>query len=198
MSLALTYFLNFFLAVKTSVSAAEQEMWKKSFAFFEKGMKDFEAIGDSTNKALLLCNTGKLMRICAQAHSAVSVDDSRGEFSPEEALYYHKVTLKPPRLGQPLRKSRHSHTCTDIWYFPVFWHNNQAIDYYLRAMRSLSCRENHQPIWDSVNWELSTTYFTLATLLQDYAPLSRKAPEQVYNLTWSLWIPNRQLILKKI
>ncbi|XP_077439017.1 erythroid differentiation-related factor 1 [Vanacampus margaritifer] len=130
--------------VKTSVSAAEQEMWKKSFAFFEKGMKDFEAIEDSTNKALLLCNTGKLMRICAQAHSGVSVDDSRGEFSPEEALYYHK-----------------------------------AIDYYLRAMRSLSCREDHQPVWDSVNWELSTTYFTLATLLQDYAPLSRKAPEQI-------------------
>ncbi|XP_061692945.1 erythroid differentiation-related factor 1 [Syngnathoides biaculeatus] len=130
---------------KSSVSVAEQEVWKKSFAFFEKGMKDFEAIGDSTNKALLLCNTGKLMRICAQAHSGVvSVDDSRGEFSPEEALYYHK-----------------------------------AIDYYLRAMRSLSCRENHQPVWDSVNWELSTTYFTLATLLQDYAPLSRKAPEQI-------------------
>lgn len=34
-------------------------------------------------------------------------------------------------------------------------------------------------VWDSVNWELSTTYFTLATLLQDYAPLSRKAQEQV-------------------
>lgn len=34
-------------------------------------------------------------------------------------------------------------------------------------------------MWDSVNWELSTTYFTLATLLQDYAPLSRKAQEQV-------------------
>nr|XP_057914197.1 erythroid differentiation-related factor 1 isoform X2 [Doryrhamphus excisus] len=129
---------------KTLVSVAEQEMWKKSFAFFEKGMKDFEAIGDSTNKALLLCNTGKLMRICAQAHSGVPADDSRGEFSPEEALYYHK-----------------------------------AIDYYLRAMRSLSCRENHQAVWDSVNWELSTTYFTLATLLQDYAPLSRKAPEQI-------------------
>lgn len=77
--------------VKRSVSVAEQEMWKKSFAFFEKGMKDFEAIGDSTNKALLLCNTGRLMRICAQAHCAISVDQSRGEFSPEEALYYNKV-----------------------------------------------------------------------------------------------------------
>lgn len=79
-------------AAKSCVSAAEQEMWKKSFGFFEKGLKNFEAIDDATNSALLLCNTGRLMRICAQAHSAVAVDRSRGEFSPEEALYYNKVT----------------------------------------------------------------------------------------------------------
>ncbi|KAL0964477.1 hypothetical protein UPYG_G00324380 [Umbra pygmaea] len=130
--------------VKTTVSVAEQEIWKKSFSCFEKGMKDFEAIQDSTNTSLLLCNTGRLMRICAQAHCAVSEDQSRGEFSPEEALYY-----------------------------------NKAIDYYLSAMRSLASRDNHPAVWDSVNWELSTTYFTLATLLQDYAPLSRKAQEQI-------------------
>lgn len=46
-------------------------------------------------------------------------------------------------------------------------------------MRLLEGRESHPAVWDSVNWELSTTYFTLATLLQDYAPLSRKAQEQV-------------------
>jgi len=46
-------------------------------------------------------------------------------------------------------------------------------------MKSLGSRESHSAVWDSVNWELSTTYFTLATLLQDYAPLSRKAQEQV-------------------
>ncbi|XP_034040596.1 erythroid differentiation-related factor 1 isoform X2 [Thalassophryne amazonica] len=126
---------------KRSVSVAEQEVWKKSFDFFEKGMKDFEAIGDSTNIALLLCNTGRLMRICAHAQC---VHQTRGEFSPEEALYYNKAT-----------------------------------DYYLRAMQSLVRRENHPAVWDSVNWELSTTYFTLATLLQDYAPLSRKAQEQI-------------------
>uniref|UniRef100_A0A3B4F853 Erythroid differentiation regulatory factor 1 n=1 Tax=Pundamilia nyererei TaxID=303518 RepID=A0A3B4F853_9CICH len=130
--------------VKKSVSAAEQEMWKKSFGFFEKGMKDFEAIGDSTNTALLLCNTGRLMRICAQAHCNLSGNEGRGEFSPEEALYY-----------------------------------NKAIDYYLQAMKALSSREKHSAVWDSVNWELSTTYFTLATLLQDYAPVSRKAQEQI-------------------
>lgn len=131
-------------AVSKSVSGAEQELWKKSFSFFEKGIVNFEAIGDSTNSALLLCNTGRLMRICAQAHCAVGDDCSRGELSPEETLYY-----------------------------------NKAIDYYLKALKSLGERETHPAVWDSVNWELSTTYFTLATLLQDYAPLSRKAQEQV-------------------
>uniref|UniRef100_A0A3B3VI24 Erythroid differentiation regulatory factor 1 n=1 Tax=Poecilia latipinna TaxID=48699 RepID=A0A3B3VI24_9TELE len=130
--------------VKKSVSAAEQDLWKKSFSFFEKGMKDFEAIRDSTNTALLLCNTGRLMRICAQAHCPASADESRGEFSPDEALYY-----------------------------------NKAVDYYLQALRALGSRKSHPAVWDSVNWELSTTYFTLATLLQDYAPLSRKAQEQI-------------------
>lgn len=55
----------------------------------------------------------------------------------------------------------------------------QAVDYYLKALRSLGTRDRHPAVWDSVNWELSTTYFTMATLQQDYAPLSRKAQEQV-------------------
>ena len=46
-------------------------------------------------------------------------------------------------------------------------------------MKALAIRGSHPLVWDSVNWELSTTYFTLATLLQDYAPLSRKAQQQV-------------------
>ncbi|KAM6444086.1 erythroid differentiation-related factor 1 isoform 5-T5 [Liasis olivaceus] len=125
------------------VSSAEQQLWKKSFSFFEKGIQNFESIDDSTNAALLLCNMGRLMRICAHAHCALGEDFKR-EFSPEEALYY-----------------------------------NKAVDYYLKALRSLSKREVHPAVWDSVNWELSTTYFTMATLLQDYAPLSRKAQEQI-------------------
>ncbi|XP_028916371.1 erythroid differentiation-related factor 1 isoform X2 [Ornithorhynchus anatinus] len=128
-----------------SVSAAEQQLWKKSFSCFEQGIRHFEAIEDATNAALLLCNTGRLMRICAQAHcAAAATAGSQREFSPEEALYYHK-----------------------------------AVDYYLKALRSLGAREVHPAVWDSVNWELSTTYFTMATLQQDYAPLSRKAQEQI-------------------
>uniref|UniRef100_A0A8B9BNB3 Erythroid differentiation regulatory factor 1 n=1 Tax=Anser brachyrhynchus TaxID=132585 RepID=A0A8B9BNB3_9AVES len=129
--------------VSKNVSTTEQQLWKKSFSCFEKGIQNFESIDDATNAALLLCNTGRLMRICAQAHCATEGDFKR-EFSPEEALYY-----------------------------------NKAIDYYLRALRSLGKRDMHPAVWDSVNWELSTTYFTMATLQQDYAPLSRKAQEQI-------------------
>ncbi|KAK2535823.1 Edrf1 isoform B [Columba livia] len=129
--------------VSKTVSTTEQQLWKKSFSCFEEGIQNFESIDDATNAALLLCNTGRLMRICAQAHCATEGDFKR-EFSPEEALYY-----------------------------------NKAIDYYLKALRSLGQRDVHPAVWDSVNWELSTTYFTMATLQQDYAPLSRKAQEQI-------------------
>ncbi|KAM8924402.1 erythroid differentiation-related factor 1 [Pelodytes ibericus] len=144
------YYMNKAAAMQTErlatkgVSSAEQDLWKKSFSCFEKGIHNFESIEDSTNIALLLCNMGRLMRICAQAHCGSGNDSSRGEFSPEEALYY-----------------------------------NKAIDYYQKALRSLDKRDTHQAVWDSVYWELSTTYFTMATLLQDYAPLSRKAQEQI-------------------
>ncbi|XP_039093835.1 erythroid differentiation-related factor 1 isoform X4 [Hyaena hyaena] len=130
-------------AVSKSVSTAEQQLWKKSFSCFEKGIHNFESIDDATNAALLLCNTGRLMRICAQAHCGAG-DEFKREFSPEEGLYY-----------------------------------NKAVDYYLKALRSLGTRDIHPAVWDSVNWELSTTYFTMATLQQDYAPLSRKAQEQI-------------------
>ncbi|XP_059756098.1 erythroid differentiation-related factor 1 isoform X4 [Balaenoptera ricei] len=129
--------------VSKTVSTAEQQLWKKSFSCFEKGIHNFESIDDATNAALLLCNTGRLMRICAQAHCGAG-DEFKREFSPEEGLYY-----------------------------------NKAVDYYLKALRSLGTRDTHPAVWDSVNWELSTTYFTMATLQQDYAPLSRKAQEQI-------------------
>lgn len=89
------------LLATSAISPAEQELWKKSFAIFEKGMKNFEAIGDSTNTALLLCNTGRLMRICAQAHCGIS-EQNRGEFSPEEALYYNKVLCQAVHMVDQL------------------------------------------------------------------------------------------------
>lgn len=80
------------------MSAAEQQLWKKSFSCFEKGIHNFESIDDATNAALLLCNTGRLMRVCAQAHCGAE-DEFKREFSPEEGLYYSKV--RPLRWASP-------------------------------------------------------------------------------------------------
>lgn len=88
---ACLYRFLFFHEVSKSVSTAEQQLWKKSFSCFEKGIHNFESIDDATNAALLLCNTGRLMRICAQAHCGAG-DEFKREFSPEEGLYYNKVT----------------------------------------------------------------------------------------------------------
>lgn len=83
------------------MSTAEQQLWKKSFSCFEKGIHNFESIDDATNAALLLCNTGRLMRICAQAHCGAG-DEFKREFSPEEGLYYNKVMRLLHAGPQPL------------------------------------------------------------------------------------------------
>lgn len=86
------------------MSAAEQQLWKKSFSCFEKGIHNFESIDDATNAALLLCNTGRLMRVCAQAHCGAE-DEFKREFSPEEGLYYSKVRWLPSLQSSSI----HSH-----------------------------------------------------------------------------------------
>ena len=96
---------SFLCEVSKSVSTAEQQLWKKSFSCFEKGIHNFESIDDATNAALLLCNTGRLMRICAQAHCGAG-DEFKREFSPEEGLYYNKVThLLPCRTSSASTES---------------------------------------------------------------------------------------------
>ena len=60
---------------------------------------------------------------------------------------------------------------------------SQAIDYYNKALGKIEQRRRNKPVWDSISWELSTTHFTMATLLQDHPPLSRMAQEQVCMLS---------------
>ncbi|XP_006813057.1 erythroid differentiation-related factor 1-like, partial [Saccoglossus kowalevskii] len=52
-----------------------------------------------------------------------------------------------------------------------------AIIYYQAALSCIGEKPSH--IRESVCWELSSTYFTIATLLQDNAPLAVMAQEQV-------------------
>jgi hypothetical protein len=53
----------------------------------------------------------------------------------------------------------------------------QAIEEYKKAL-SLG-NQGFKNIVESVRWELSTTYFNMASLLQDYAPLSSVNKEEV-------------------
>ncbi|XP_067036895.1 erythroid differentiation-related factor 1-like isoform X2 [Acropora muricata] len=127
-------------------SQEERDLWMKSFSHFESGIRTFDALDDSANKALLLSNLGRLMRLCAQAVGRVHSKGTgkRGEFSQEERSYF-----------------------------------NKAFEFYNRALRCLAERKKNPEVWDTVTWELSGLYFTMATLLQDYAPLSSNAQEQV-------------------
>ncbi|XP_072028508.1 erythroid differentiation-related factor 1-like [Amphiura filiformis] len=125
-------------------STEEQELWKKSYQSFESGLLAFEEVNDPANIALLYCNLGQLMRVCAHAYAAYNNGENGGEFTHQEKHYY-----------------------------------NQATDYYHKALCKIEQRRKHKALWDSVSWELSTTYFTMATLLQDHPPLSRMAHEQV-------------------
>ncbi|KAH3706561.1 hypothetical protein DPMN_065948 [Dreissena polymorpha] len=56
---------------------------------------------------------------------------------------------------------------------------NKAIDRYKTALKLGTQGFKH--IVESVKWELSTTYFNMAALLQDYAPLSSRKQEEVEN-----------------
>jgi hypothetical protein len=50
----------------------------------------------------------------------------------------------------------------------------QALSSYQKAVQVLGGRRNNPTIWDTVIWELSTTLFTMATLLQDFPAQSNK------------------------
>lgn len=56
---------------------------------------------------------------------------------------------------------------------------NKAISYYNSASQVLGNHSKFPEIWDTINWELSTTLFTMACLLQDYAPHSTYGQEEI-------------------
>ncbi|XP_038070615.1 erythroid differentiation-related factor 1-like [Patiria miniata] len=139
------YYMNQALVLRNNEGSlqSEQDLWRKSLRCFESGIEIFESVKDGANIALLLCNMGKLMRLCAFSFGE-SEFCSGSEMSQQERSYYYK-----------------------------------AIDYYQRALRQLGQRKKNPYLWESVTWELSSTYFAMATILQDHPPLSSMAQEQV-------------------
>ncbi|XP_076241456.1 erythroid differentiation-related factor 1 isoform X2 [Calliopsis andreniformis] len=52
--------------------------------------------------------------------------------------------------------------------------HNKALASYQKALQVLGSRKSNPAIWDTVTWDLSTTLFTMATLLQDYPTTGSK------------------------
>lgn len=55
----------------------------------------------------------------------------------------------------------------------------KAFDYYLKGLKLIENRSDLSEIYRTLLWELSNTYFTMATALQDYAPLSTMSQDDV-------------------
>ncbi|KAK2586143.1 hypothetical protein KPH14_001413 [Odynerus spinipes] len=56
---------------------------------------------------------------------------------------------------------------------------NKALANYQKALQVLGYRKSNPAIWDTVTWDLSTTLFTMATLLQDYPSPGHKSEEEL-------------------
>nr|XP_033341580.1 erythroid differentiation-related factor 1 isoform X1 [Megalopta genalis] len=56
---------------------------------------------------------------------------------------------------------------------------NKALASYQKALQVLGTKKTNPAIWDTVTWDLSTTLFTMATLLQDYPVTGCKTEEEL-------------------
>jgi len=63
---------------------------KRSLGELEAGITAFEKVADKSNLALLLTNTGRLMRLCSHAMASTDKTPLQGQ----EKNYYSKVGLK--------------------------------------------------------------------------------------------------------
>lgn len=55
----------------------------------------------------------------------------------------------------------------------------KAFDYYLRGLKFVENRPDFFEVYRTLTWELSNSYFAMATSLQDHAPLSTMSQEDV-------------------
>jgi uncharacterized protein YcgL (UPF0745 family) len=58
---------------------------------------------------------------------------------------------------------------------------HKAFDYYLRGLKLVENRTDLFEVYRTLSWELSNSYFAMATSLQDHAPLSSMSQEDVRN-----------------
>ncbi|XP_060566894.1 erythroid differentiation-related factor 1-like [Ruditapes philippinarum] len=65
--------------------------WVKGRQAFSEGIEVFEKIEDIANQALLHCNCGRLMRLCATTYTQIALKSEKQEFTPNERHYFQLI-----------------------------------------------------------------------------------------------------------
>ncbi|KAF7410218.1 hypothetical protein HZH68_004599 [Vespula germanica] len=86
------------------------------------------------------------------------------------------LALLYSNTGRLMRICAHMHVKhnTQEQYF-----YNKALANYQKALQVLGSKKSNPAIWDTITWDLSTTLFTMATLLQDFPSQGNKTEEEL-------------------
>lgn len=87
------------------------------------------------------------------------------------------LALLHSNTGRLMRLWAHMHIKRDIQERHFY---NKALVSYQKALQVLGDRNTNPAIWDTVTWDLSTTLFTMATLLQDYPTAGNKVYLKIF------------------
>ena len=81
------------------------------------------------------------------------------------------LALLHANIGRLMRLRAHMHVKQQAEERQFY---EKALTSYQNALQVLGTRKCNPLIWDNVTWDLSTTLYTMATLLQDYPTVGNK------------------------
>ncbi|XP_032675397.1 erythroid differentiation-related factor 1 [Odontomachus brunneus] len=86
------------------------------------------------------------------------------------------LALLHSNTGRLMRLCAHMHAKQNAQERQFY---NKALASYQRALQVLGERKTNPTIWDTVTWDLSTTLYSRATMLQDYPIVGQKSEEEL-------------------
>ena len=137
-----------------------------STVYLKKGLKDFRALFDIPNQALLLSNAGRHCRLSAYCYSLVETEDSVREidlFRNENEKYKQAIQLYESALKIL--------TCQEA----------NTVGF------GKGKRNQYSKIYESVSWDLQTTSFIWGSRLQDSTPKEAYTMDEVEKLVVDLY-----------
>nr|XP_039263347.1 erythroid differentiation-related factor 1-like [Styela clava] len=130
------------------------DCWNEAKAHFEAAHLSFAQVNDIINEALVLSNMGRLMRVSAQFYS----NNEQGQLSKQERQCFFSAIEKYGKALSILGPKDSKHASCPI--------------------RSDTGVSTCTAVYDNISWELSSSYFNMAQILQENAPEDQQASEE--------------------